>query len=484
MSHDYERVRIQGHLQILSPLSIGHGGMPAEIQGKEGRPGNRLDICAHPDGTPFIPATSLRGLLRASLPESNEHHRELFGEMRGREKNQNQPGSKAGLLRVFDAGLSQVGEGGNPKQNRTRTAIDPITATAKDNCLYELAQVPADSRFQCEFELEKVSASVVQTFLGLLNLLSKDNPQSRLGRGANKSEGRVSWHLGKVQTLSPAGLAAWLLDGATDAPARFEDETRKLKAEPITQAEQQSHRFDLLIKLSGLMLVDGEEEEIADENGEKRKIQVFRRQNQNGKAYPVIPAASLRGLLRGHCRKILLTLLVDKTKESAPYTTSREKADKLIDDLFGHEGKASAIRLEDALGGNGKIFEQTFNAVDRFTGGVDDGALYTVKAYWQGEFKTTLRINPARIKIEGEWWKGLLVLALRDAMEGDMALGWGKAKGYGGFTLGLIWPGGKDAVKSWDELRQRPKLPDAQSWVKALHQTLESAAKDQTKARP
>ena len=74
MNGEYERVQITGRLKCLSPLSIGTGAMPDDITGREGQHGNYLDICTHPDGTPFIPGTSLRGLLSALLGKPNDNH--------------------------------------------------------------------------------------------------------------------------------------------------------------------------------------------------------------------------------------------------------------------------------------------------------------------------------------------------------------------------------------------------------------------------
>ena len=488
MSNDYERVRIIGTLTCLSPLSVGIGAMPAAVEGKEGQSGNYLDICAHPDGIPFIPGSSLRGLLAALLdkgPDDKnrgphyEEHIKLFGEARGGKRGENNL-SRAGCLRVYDASLSRVGEGGEAKVDRTRTAIDPITATAKDNSLHKIAQVPANSQFQCEFELERVgktliSRSWVETLLGLLNTLDRDNLQARLGRGGNKSEGRVAWSLDSVNTLSSADLADWLIHAKPSLEACYKDETKKLKHAAIYRGSGQERFWHLSLRLEflGPLLVDAEEKEEIIDN-ETRRVACCRYETRDGKTCLTVPAASLRGLLRGHCRKILMTLLVDKLKEDPPYKKAKRHADELIGVLFGQEGKASAVILRDAVGENPVSHRQTFNAIDRFTGGVAHDALYTVEAAYTPYLDTQLSIDLLRLKpqidqVQNDWWKGLLVLALRDAMEGDMALGWGKAKGYGVFKLAIRWEGLKEYIAEWDQLRKTKGIPNAANWVKALH---------------
>ena len=487
MTGEYERVQITGWLKCLSPLSIGTGAMPGDISGREGQHGNYLDICTHPDGTPFIPGTSLRGLLSALLGKPKdkndqssraELHRSIFGEMRGGQHGNNDK-SKTGLLRVYDANLCQAGDCGQPKIDRTRTAIDPITGTAEDNSLHKIAQVPVNSEFRCEFEFERrgkerINRADVVSFLGLLNQLNPKNPQSRLGRGGNKSEGRVVWSLESVKTLRSDDLAAWLLDAKPSLGECYRDETKAVKSATIKfdDTHENFQRLYLRLNLQGPLLVDAEEiEEII--NGKPRKISHYRYVTRDGQTYLIAPAASLRGLLRSHCRKILMTLLVDKLKENPPYKQARKLADQLIGQLFGCEKLASAISLEDAVGPDIQPHRQSFIALDRFTGGVATTALFNVKASYKGSMQTSICIDPRRIDMQQEWWKGLLLLALRDAMEGDMALGWGKSKGYGVFTLNIGQKKNEETIPDWNAFLLSDKYPgQAMQWVFALHTEL------------
>ena len=53
--------------------------------------------------------------------------------------------------------------------------------------------------------------------------------------------------------------------------------------------------------------------------------------------------------------------------------------------------------------------------------------------------------------LPAEWCKGLLLLVVRDALEGDLILGWGKGRGYGNFNLRIRL--GKILVSSWANLK-------------------------------
>ena len=472
MTHDYERVIIQGRLVCQTPLSIGTGVLPKVIDaGKDREPANRLDICIRGDDLPYIPGSSLRGLLSALLPKDHNHLR-LFGSARGENNTQ------AGQLRVFDAVWQACERQRTPTQNRTRTRIEPITGTSKDNCLYDLVQVPAYSEFRCEFEMDRIDRTTVQLFLGLLNSFNGSNALARLGRGVGKSEGQVVWTLDSVKTLSPARLVDWLLkQPVTDlANAFFLDDSLN-KTEPVIQGKRQFTQIPLHLKLQAPLLVDSERPDDKKNltNQDKRDNppdMFFRKETHNGKTCLVAPASSLRGLLRSHCRKILMTILVENTQEAPPFIKAGKKADDLLKILFGSEERASALIFHDATGENVKTHRQTFNAVDRFTGGVADSALYTVEAAWVETLKTKLRINHGYLHKQNNWWKGLLVLALRDAMEGDLALGWGKAKGYGVFTVEIKVEKGGAFIQRWDDLKQSHWKNLAKDWVKSLHDLL------------
>lgn len=471
MDYDYERVRIKGRLVCLTPLSVGSGEPPTEFIGKDQEPANRLDICKRADGKPYVPGSSLRGLLSSLLPARDPAHAALFGKARGEEKD-----SQAGSLRVYDAVLDMAT---GQAADRPRTSIDPITGTAKDQHLYSLVQLPAGAEFDCEFEIERGDKAMVETFFGLLAQLHSDNPQARLGKGGNKSEGRIMWKADRqsVHTLTPAKLANWLLSKERVLPF---DSGRHFKATVKANAEESDElSFRLELRPSGPLLVDPnrpESKKISTDpdrfKAQKDPDMIYRRETRDGKTLLIVSASSLRGLLRAHCRKILLTLLVERSEEKPCYSQSNALADELIDELFGHEGRASAVVLADATASAHKPHRQTFNAVDRFTGGVADTALYTVEAAAVDALETTLRIQTRFLPLGDNWWKGLLILALRDAMEGDLALGWGKAKGYGAFKLARVETRGH-IFASWHEcVNNSEHLQQARAWVAALHEKI------------
>lgn len=149
--------------------------------------------------------------------------------------------------------------------------------------------------------------------------------------------------------------------------------------------------------------------------------------------------------------------------------------------LFDTTGQRSALWFSEAVSeAPGSPHPQFFNAVDRFTGGVAKEKLYNVNAVLCDELRFTVTFDPETPNLagDGDWWKGLLLLVLRDSMEGDLAIGWGKARGYGAFCLKVTNESGAD-LDSWAaclrELRCRWR-PDR--WIEALQDKVAQTLSD------
>jgi CRISPR/Cas system CSM-associated protein Csm3 (group 7 of RAMP superfamily) len=465
----FDRVRITGHLRCLGDLSIGSGTETKETRpARDGETAEArvLDICRFPDGRPYVPGSTLRGLLSDLCRlRFKDHHARLFGDARG--------AGSVGALRVYDAPLAphSADDPAWPQLPRTRNSIDPITGTARDQHLFSFHFVPQGRGFDCELELDQVTEAELGCLLALLRLLREDNRAARLGRGASRLEGRVEWIGAEEQVcvLRPEALATWLVEPPTRSlETCFKTITPTVP--DVAELDGESLILDLRLYPQGPILVDPER---PDEKVEGQPDMLFRRDPQSR---AVLPAASLRGWLRGQCRRILLTLLIHKLPSAAPpYEAATDIAENLIGALFGTTGRRSAVALEDAIGTDTQPHPQMFNAVDRFTGGVAEGALYQVEAVIGGCFQTRLHIQPAYLGRGGDWWKGLLALALRDALEGDVILGWGKAKGYGRLAVAVKWPGQRDYANDWyhEILARDTDRATITDWVRALHTELD-----------
>ena len=475
------RIKITGTLTNLSNLMIGSGQEIAKTgTGKDITSTTYTDLCLADGGKPYIPASSLRGLLlslcNASYDKDNTLSKTLFGSAKNNASTEAQKGNQVdagnmGALRIYDA-ICPTSIDVQKPNIRTRNTINPVTGTAKDKFLYSHAYVPEGSKFNCEIEADNLSESQITQLLGLLAQLDA-TPYSQLGKGKSNQQGLIKWQLEKqkIQILSSENLLVWLSDSKASTAPVFTGKGFDA-AQPPTPKPAPSHSFKLTITPQSPLLINDPELVKPDKGNGEAKLEFYR----NPQGQLVIPASSLKGVMRSQCRKILLTLIIDKAglKPQDNHSAANATADQLLGELFGGTGQQSLIWLADAVAENTAEHTQTFNAVDRFTGGVAEGALYTANAATATKIKPDLYLK----KSLEDWQKGLLVLLLRDAMEGDLTVGWGKAKGFGSIVLTEITNSGKP-LKNWPELCENPEhLAVMELWLGALHTHLETTHKE------
>lgn len=100
----------------------------------------------------------------------------------------------------------------------------------------------------------------------------------------------------------------------------------------------------------------------------------------------LIPGTSIRGALRSRASRIARTVLA--AKDELPTLTSHDLHEQiaaepnLVRYMFGSTEYRGAITVHDCLSTKrGKLIEVTHNAIDRWTGGVIDGGLFTEAVY-------------------------------------------------------------------------------------------------------
>ncbi len=141
---------------------------------------------------------------------------------------------------------------------------------------------------------------------------------------------------------------------------------------------------------------------------------------------PVIPGTSWNGAFRHRMTELGLTD---------------------TDQLFGYVGAKGSMRSKirfsetQLMGAKEKVLSR--NAIDRFSGGTKDGALYTERTYYNGEGE--LRISyPAEI---GEEEKRILAATICDLHFGYLSVGGLTSVGRGMFEITKI---GEDSIEATD----------------------------------
>ena len=459
---DYKRVMITGVLITKENFHIGTGGedthtasskpVDGEEPATEITETNFNQLCLDHKGKPYIPASSLRGYLRHVILNQlgDDAVKSLFGLAR-QHKDKEEMGN-SGLVRIQDCCWDSAGY---DVLLNSQTSIDPVTTTAKHHQLSTHAVIPPDSRFTVHIELDNASEEQVRQILQALQTFGEEH-NGKLGKGKSTGQGECYWLLGEkgVQGLSKKSLKKWLNNekkqrslesyfGALDIASTLGFNT------PYTKQT-------LLLTLNSPLLINDPQavnkREQDKTNSDETADLIFKQQNNQ----VIIPGSTLKGWARA--RRILLTLL------QKPLETEKI-ADYLLDQIFGSTQQQSRLYFNDAKVGfkESEIHLQTFNAIDRFTGGVKDGALYNVEAIWsQQAFSVQLH----QIKELEDWMKLLLLYILRDSMEGDLILGWGKSKGYGRMQLSLA------DYSSWEEFYQSIEPADLQRWDSDLQEKL------------
>ncbi|MCK5726930.1 MAG: hypothetical protein KAH22_08920 [Thiotrichaceae bacterium] len=421
-NYQYAHVIIIGTLKTLSPLHIGTG----EEHNEE-----RIDqdirinsIALDTNKNPYIPASTLRGQLR-SLCQNERQESKIYGEARQHKDLENQ---SRGAMRIYDAQIQ------NSIQCNiiSRTRIDPKTNTAKHHHLSTHQQVPIGAKFSLEVHLDRVSDDEINTVLASLDALQ----QGRIGQGKTIGQGQISWEidLSASKTLNKNGLKHWIkakkrfpLTSKYMLLKKYRNKNQEALKSAGIDSTWQSQKINLIAD-SPLLINDPHEVFEAAEKAKKDKNNANDRSpdhimlKQNN--HYIIPASTLKGWMRAHCTRILNTI--------AGENSDQERVNTLIKQLFGgtEEGMSKLQFSDIQIAFIPKIeHEQTFIAIDRFTGGAKHGALYSIKAIRPITPLTT----SIRYQLDSlcDWMKILLLYCVRDAIEGDLVIGWGKSKGFG-----------------------------------------------------
>jgi CRISPR/Cas system CSM-associated protein Csm3 (group 7 of RAMP superfamily) len=458
------RWRITGSLTAISNLHIGSGGSIPAVenrdsaslkQDKAGDAPDAAEVVTDIHEKPYIPASALKGNIRSWLEKKFQGQKELILEIFGEtaDKNNNGRGGKAEFL---DAPLTKyLGNGSHINLwNKTRQTgietsivIDRTRGTAREGKLFNLEYVPPGVEFNLEIVGQNMSYTEIAFLLaGLEGFNDGANPIT-LGGDTRSGKGRMKWACESINLVGRKDkkLRDWLKNGNGGVDGLWrgleDDEKKSLESEKSGLKPANGGKditIDIQLKFDFAFMV-AQSMVKAKEGGEK-KPDFIARTRADGKV--ILPARSFKGVLRSQVERIIRTLTpVEKWKELAcrvddpkqtckPYDQNKKDDGGLciVCQVFGGTGYASRIMVSDFTLVSGKEMEnsQEFVAIDRFTGGGAEGAKFNAKPWVSPLMKGTVALRNDK-----PWALGLLALALRDLIEGDLTFGYGAAKGYG-----------------------------------------------------
>lgn len=466
------KVQVRGDLVARTPISVGGLGAGEHVD---------LDVAVDGSGRFYIPGTSLAGPMRAWLEknvESTKLVKELFGFIE-----QTGNGGQASLLFIEDSFVEGSPARGAVRERRHGIALREDTGTVADGFFYTRGLLPRGTRFPLEMELDIDKSAELETEhpAGALALLLKALCEGKVRFGACKTRGMGALRLEDLRVdyydfaKDTGALDRWLTSGSSSEAREslgLEQELEALKDFGTPERKEQ-RLFEILIHwraLSPVMVKAGRD------GVETDMLPLMSGVGGTGKIAPVIPGSSVKGALRAQAHRILHTLFGQKGEK----ISDKPEYLGLLDALFGSTEWAGRLSVDDiyykpeAPVSPKAWLEEDVNAldaiterhqhvaIDRFTGGASEGALYNARPVKRDEGGKKSGWEPIRLAVdlsgfsesEGRTVLALLKLLIRDLEDGYISIGFGSRRGMGEIAVesvdwGVHFPSKEDLQTTW-----------------------------------
>lgn len=418
------KIVIQSKLKTQSPLRIGSGA-------NEGL--TDILILKDKQGQPFIPGTSLAGVLRSEIAAiyGEKAADKLFGSIDGRDSNQS-------MLNISDVVLTSKGI-----VVRDGVAIDELTGVAKTGAkfdfealergaagdvLLELTVRKCDEAKPLEITYQHNAYSVKGDCYGEMAATIADlltggiSVGSLTTKGYGKIAGAEAVSVYDFDFAQAKSAELWL---AYISDEKLPQAAYTGKAEAVKAAE--NFYLEVGCALQGALLVRNFDVDDSKQNKEEATLSAV--QLKSGEDY-VIPGTSWKGVLRSRAFKILLALTGNDL----------QAAQHKLQEIFGfandgekQSGKRSKLLVDETYISTKKLsaMRQTRNRIDRFTGSTIDSALFCEEPVWQQKRDENTVTLKACLKNCSQAEAGLMLLLLKDLWLGNMNIGSGRGVGRG-----------------------------------------------------
>ncbi|MBO0803839.1 MAG: hypothetical protein J2P25_12295 [Nocardiopsaceae bacterium] len=363
-----------------------------------------------PDGRAQLPGTSLAGALRELVGE--ERAEAWFGPVL-------EEGVEARASRIWVLGGRRLDDA--PGDVFASTKIDRTRGAAHDSTLRREEVLPAGARFRVFLRWDDASPAEVEELTGLIA-----GWRPLIGRGVSRGRGRCvaeDVRHGTLLLSEPDDLLRWLTLSGPDLVAAVAVE---LVASGGAGADADV-LFRVPVSIAGPWRIGTGEK---PPKGSREPIPLRR---LGGKT--VVPGSSVKGLLRSRAEFILRSVGVSPSPcleascgECWPCRVFGYGGGQ--DSGASSVGERAAVRVADAVVADPVDAERTHIAIDRFTGGVLDGALYTTKVLEGGTFPVAV----GRLAIDEDTERevrAVLRLVLEDLNDRIIGMGGGTTRGYG-----------------------------------------------------
>ena len=417
------KILLKGRIVLCSPLLIGSG-----VE----RDGNDVDtqILRDKENNPFIPGTSIAGMIRAALSETTE--KAFFGgevNLPGDGKKKTEVQSAVNIDDIFLRGAEVV--------LRDGVAIDDARGVAEDakKYDYELVERGAEGDFCAEITLRGYHKELFGDYLPKIvrKLAESVAAGFRVGAMTSKGFGRVQVEglaMDYYDFTKKDDALAWLAPDRGQASLHEENFEIKENA-ALTESNLV---VDAEFALKGSVIVKDTDVPPNKRQGDNPVHAVMK----ESRSEYLIPGPSVKGAMRHCAARIMEQLGFTETRDflnhlmgldadalKAKKKNRRRKDDKesswqsrfLVDEVYIPKQEATC-------------FAQTRNRIDRFTGGTIGGALFTTEAVWGKDNHVPVHLH-FDIRDAEDYEIGLALLLLRELSVGRLPLGGEKSIGRG-----------------------------------------------------
>lgn len=401
-------------------------------------------------GLPMIQGTSLTGVLRHALEDNDSEKSKVWNEIFGFQDTKNGLGSR---LKISSAYMlineQEVAEGltaSIPEKILTKYTNLPSRqhvrinerGVAEKNGLFDNEIVYKGTRFIFELELKGSEEDKTHWEAILANFSS---PLFRIGQGTRNGYGKLNVHHLEQRVYDLTNLEDF--DSYLNFNPSFNAKNTGLEKVNLKTRESNLTEYKLILQPDSFFIFsEGFGDEEADNKPVSEEVALYKNGTIEFEEQTLIPASSIKGALSHrtafHYNK-LQKQFVDEGNGTIGIKNDAVKA------LFGYQtegkdGQRGRVILNDFYftkdqSDNQKIFNHV--AIDRFTGGALEGALFSEKVSSLTEetaFKFTIYLE-----YEGD----IAILeafeeTLKDVCKGLLPLGGMTTKGHGIFTGKVI----------------------------------------------
>jgi CRISPR/Cas system CSM-associated protein Csm3 (group 7 of RAMP superfamily) len=386
------------------------------VPGAGDQPQAVLDL--DPQGQVQLPGTSLAGALRDMVRGARgaETAEAWFGPLL-------EEGAAARASRIWVLGSRRLDDAATDVLASTRISRERGAAAA--NTFRKEEVLPAGARFEIFLRWDDADTAQVADLAGLIAAW-----RPLIGRGVTRGRGRCAAEDVRHGTLhldDPGDLLRWLTRSGPDL-------VRDVAAERVcvdSAGPDPDLLFRVPVSIAGPWRIGTGE---MPPKGSREPIPLRRLGGQ-----PVVPGSAMKGLLRSRAEFILRSVGVtpapcaDKPCDGDKCWTCRVFGDGGgRDSEDSAVGARAAVRVADAVVAGPVSAQRTHVAIDRFTGGALDGALYTMEVLEAGSFPLAVERLPGAVD-DGlaRQVRAVLRLVLEDLNDGIIGMGGGTARGYG-----------------------------------------------------